>query len=103
MEIGSVGDRHDNALAETTTGSTKRRSVTGADRGEASKPPSSRYWVDGFNNRQLLEPIGNTPPAEARERGDATLSEREWRRDLDQTTSGESGRFTPRGVRRLQR
>jgi putative transposase len=24
-------------------------------------------WVDGFNNRQLLEPIGNIPPAEAEE------------------------------------
>jgi putative transposase len=22
-------------------------------------------WVDGFNNRRLLEPIGNIPPAEA--------------------------------------
>ena len=22
-------------------------------------------WVDWFNNRRLLEPIGNTPPAEA--------------------------------------
>ena len=25
-------------------------------------------WVDWFNNRQLLEPIGNIPPAEAEER-----------------------------------
>jgi len=22
-------------------------------------------WVDSFNNRRLLEPIGNIPPAEA--------------------------------------
>ena len=22
-------------------------------------------WVDGFNHRRLLEPIGNIPPAEA--------------------------------------
>jgi len=22
-------------------------------------------WVDGFNNRRLLEPIGNIPPDEA--------------------------------------
>jgi hypothetical protein len=27
-----------------------------------------RDWVDWFNNRQLLEPIGNIPPAEAEER-----------------------------------
>jgi transposase InsO family protein len=30
-------------------------------------------WVDGFNNRRLLEPIGNIPPAEAEERYDAQL------------------------------
>jgi transposase InsO family protein len=30
-------------------------------------------WVDGFNNRRLLEPIGNIPPAEAEERYDAML------------------------------
>ncbi|GAB4067872.1 hypothetical protein GCM10028812_23280 [Ancylobacter sonchi] len=25
-------------------------------------------WVNWFNNRRLLEPIGNIPPAEAEER-----------------------------------
>jgi putative transposase len=25
-------------------------------------------WVDWFNNRRLLEPIGNVPPAEAETR-----------------------------------
>ena len=25
-------------------------------------------WVDWFNHRRLLEPIGNVPPAEAEER-----------------------------------
>jgi transposase InsO family protein len=25
-------------------------------------------WVDWFNNRRLLEPIGNIPPAEAEAR-----------------------------------
>ena len=25
-------------------------------------------WVDGFNHRRLLEPIGNIPPAEAEAR-----------------------------------
>ena len=32
-------------------------------------------WVDCFNNRRLLEPIGNIPPAEADERYYATLDE----------------------------
>ena len=32
-------------------------------------------WVDWFNNRRLLEPIGNIPPAEAEERYYAMLVE----------------------------
>jgi putative transposase len=30
-------------------------------------------WFDWFNNRRLLEPIGNTPPAEAEARHYAQL------------------------------
>ena len=30
-------------------------------------------WVDWFNHRRLLEPIGNIPPAEAEERYFATI------------------------------
>ena len=30
-------------------------------------------WVDWFNNRRLLEPIGNIPPAEAEANLDAAL------------------------------
>ena len=32
-------------------------------------------WVDWFNNRRLLEPIGNIPPAEAEERYYAALEQ----------------------------
>lgn len=32
-------------------------------------------WVDWFNNRRLLEPIGNIPPAEAEANYYATLEE----------------------------
>ena len=31
-------------------------------------------WVDWFNNRRLLEPIGNIPPAEAEEAFHANLT-----------------------------
>jgi transposase InsO family protein len=30
-------------------------------------------WTDWFNNRRLLEPIGNIPPAEAEARYHATM------------------------------
>jgi len=33
-------------------------------------------WVDWFNNRRLLEPIGNIPPAEAEARCYAQANER---------------------------
>jgi transposase InsO family protein len=32
-------------------------------------------WFDWFNNRRLLEPIGNIPPVEAEERYYAMLEE----------------------------
>jgi transposase InsO family protein len=32
-------------------------------------------WVDRFNNRRLLEPIGNIPPAEAEEQYYAMLDD----------------------------
>lgn len=32
-------------------------------------------WVDWFNHRRLLEPMGNIPPAEAEERYYAMLDE----------------------------
>jgi hypothetical protein len=51
-------------------------------------------WVDWFNNRRLLEPIGNIPPAEAKERYYAMLEP--WRRDSNQMPSDE-----PRAVQSL--
>ena len=47
------------------------------DHGAASRLSSSPRlnWVDWFNNRRLLEPIGNIPPAEAEERYYAMLEE----------------------------
>jgi putative transposase len=32
-------------------------------------------WVDWFNHKRLLEPIGNVPPAEAEKRYYAMLEE----------------------------
>ena len=54
---------------------TKPRSFTGAGHGAHSRPSSSLLWNGsiGFNNRRLLEPIGNIPPAEAEQRHYAML------------------------------
>ena len=64
--VGSVGDSYDNALAETINGLFKaevihRQSWRSIDAVELA----TLHWVDWFNTRRLLEPIGNIPPAEA--------------------------------------
>jgi len=64
--VGSVGDSYDNALAETIIGLYKTEVIH--RRGPWRKLDDVEYatleWVDWFNNRRLLEPTGNLPPAE---------------------------------------
>ena len=48
-------------------------------------------WVDWFNNRRLLEPIGNIPPGEAEERYYAMPKNRPWQRDSNDMASGKPG------------
>ena len=64
--VGSVGDSYDNALAETINGLYKTEVIR--RRGPWKTIDEVEYatldWVDWFNNRRILEPIGNIPPAE---------------------------------------
>jgi putative transposase len=75
--VGSVGDSYDNALAETINGLYKAEVIhrRGPWRSFESVEFATLEWVDWFNNRRLLEPIGNMPPAEAEERYYAMLNE----------------------------
>jgi hypothetical protein len=45
-------------------------------------------WVDWFNNRRLLEPIGNIPPAEAEERTAPCRTKLTWPHNLNEMASG---------------
>ena len=58
--VGSVGDSYDNALAETINGLYKTEVIR--RRGPWKIIEEVEYatleWVDWFNNRRLLEPIG---------------------------------------------
>lgn len=65
--VGSVGDSYDNALAETVIGLFKTEVIhrRGPWRSFNAVEYATLEWVDWFNNRRLLEPIGNIPPAEA--------------------------------------
>jgi len=64
--VGSVGDSYDNALAETINGLYKAEAIrpNGPWRGIDEVEFATLEWVDWFNNRRLLGPIGNVPPAE---------------------------------------
>ncbi|MCK1326519.1 IS3 family transposase [Bradyrhizobium sp. 156] len=68
--VGSVGDSYDNALAETINGLYKAEVIhrRGPWRSFEAVEFATLEWVDWFNNRRLLEPIGNIPPAEAEQR-----------------------------------
>jgi putative transposase len=65
--VGSVGDSYDNALAETINGLYKAEVIhrRGPWRSMETVEYATLEWVDWFNNRRLLQPIGNIPPAEA--------------------------------------
>jgi transposase InsO family protein len=75
--VGSVGDSYDNALAETINGLYKAEVIhrRGPWQSFEAVEFATLEWVDWFNNRRLLEPIGNMPPAEAEERYHAMLDE----------------------------
>jgi putative transposase len=73
--VGSVGDSYDNALAETINGLYKAEVIQrrGPWRSFEAVEFATLEWVDWFNHRRLLEPIGNIPPAEAEDRYYAML------------------------------
>ncbi len=64
--VGTTGDSYDNALAETLIGLYKTEVIhyRGPWKGREAVEYATLEWVDWFNNRRLLEPIGNIPPAE---------------------------------------
>ena len=64
--VGTTGDSYDNALAETIIGLYKTEVIhhRGPWKGRDAVEYATLEWVDWFNNRRLLEPIGNIPPAE---------------------------------------
>ena len=75
--VGSVGDSYDNALAETINGLYKAELIhrRGPWRSFEAVEFATLEWVDWFNHRRLLQPIGNIPPAEAEDRYYAMLEQ----------------------------
>jgi putative transposase len=65
--VGSRGDSYDNALVESVIGLYKTELVRnkGPLRGLDDVEMATLEWVDWWNHRRLLEPLGRIPPAEA--------------------------------------
>jgi putative transposase len=64
--VGSRGDSYDNALAETIIGLYKTELIRrrGPWKGMDEVEYATLEWVDWFNHRRLLKPIGHVPPTE---------------------------------------
>jgi putative transposase len=64
--VGSRGDSYDNAMAESIIGLYKTEMIQrkGPWRHLEGVEFATLDWVDWFNTRRLLEPIGYVPPAE---------------------------------------
>ncbi len=64
--VGSRGDAYDNALAESVIGLFKTEVIQRLGPWRHLDPVefATLTWVDWFNTRRLLEPIGYVPPAE---------------------------------------
>jgi len=73
--VGSRGDSYDNALAESVIGLFKAEVIRrkGPWRSVEAVEFATLAWVDWFNHRRLLEPIGYVPPAEYEASYDAQL------------------------------
>lgn len=74
--VGSVGDSDDNALAETVIDLFKTEVIrrSGPRRSIETVEFATLAWVDWFETRRLLEPMGNIPSAEAEARHYAALA-----------------------------
>jgi len=64
--VGSVGDSYDNAMAESINALYKAEVIhhQGPWRGLDAVEQATLTWVDWFNNRRILQSIGDRPPAE---------------------------------------
>jgi putative transposase len=72
---GSAGDSCDNALAEAVIGPFRTEVIRrrGPWRNAEAVEFATPEWVDRYDTRRLLAPIGNRPPAEAEARHYAEL------------------------------
>ena len=76
LSVGTVGDAYENALAECVIGLFKTEVINqiGPWKSMREVEWETLKWVDWYNNRRLLGPIGYIPPLEAEEAFYANLN-----------------------------
>ena len=76
LSVGTVGDAYDNALAECVIGLFKTEIINqiGPWKSMREVEWETLKWVDWYNNRRLLGPIGYITPAQAEEAFYANLN-----------------------------
>ncbi len=91
--VGSVGDSYDNALAETVNGLFKTEVIRrrGPWRNIDDVEFAVLEWVDWFNNRRLLEPLGYVPRPSTRRPTIAVKKPQPQWLDSNKPVSGEPG------------
>ena len=95
--VGSVGDIYDNALAETINGLYKAEVIhrRGPWRSFEAAGYARLEWVDWFNHRRLLKPIGNIPLAKAEDQLCCRGQHRYGSITHNPGPPGDPGRFIP--------
>jgi len=74
--VGTVGDSYDNALAECVIGLFKTEVINALGPWKTMRDVEwqTLKWIEWYNNRRLLAPIGYIPPAEAEQAYFANLN-----------------------------
>ena len=91
--VSSVGDSYDNALAETINGLYEAEVVWRRRpwRNFEAVEFATLEWVDWFNNKRLLEPIGNIPRQKPKRAIMRNSPSPPSRRDSNEMASGKPG------------
>ena len=93
QSVGGAGDLYDNARAESVIGlfETEVTLPRGPRRGLEAAEFTTLDWVDWYNNRRILAPMGSRLPAETEAATIARESTRRWPRDSRKAVSGRPG------------
>jgi transposase InsO family protein len=97
--VGTTGDSYDNALTESVIGLFKTEIIHRRGPWDSIDPVeyATLEWVDWYNHRRLLGPIGNIPPVELEQAYYQQLEKSPWRPDSNIRVTGKPRGGSPDG------